>query len=57
MGRRCYVPLRRRHGVPIRRLGDVPPSRRWVFNFRRTCDIAGKYKETSLRRRHDVLGG
>ena len=57
MGRRCYVFLRRRHDVPIRccadvllrRLGDVPPRRRWVFNFRRTCDVAGTYRETSLR--------
>ena len=63
MGRRCYVLLRRRHDVqirrrrdvPLRRLGNVPPRRRWVFHLRRTCDIAGRYKETSLRRHHDVL--
>ena len=63
MGRRCYVLLRRRHDVPIRcrgdvplrRLGDVPPRRRWVFHLRRTCDVAGTSKETSLRRRYDVL--
>ena len=63
MGRRHYVPLRRRHDIPIRRredvplkrLGDVPLRRRWVFPLRRTCDVAGMYKETSLRRRHNVL--
>ena len=63
MRRRHYVPLRRGHDIPIRRredvplrrLDDVPLSRRWVFHFKRTCDVAGPYKETSLRRRHDVL--
>ena len=63
MGRRHYVPLRRRHDIPIRRredvplkrLGDVPLRRRWVFPLRRTRDVAEMYKETSLRRRHDVL--
>ena len=55
MGRRCYVLLRRRYDVPIRRLRDVPSRRRWVFHLRRTCDVAGTYRETSLRRRHDVL--
>ena len=63
MGRRCYVLLRRRHDVPIRcredvpliRLGDVPRRRRWVFHLRRNCDVAGTYRETSLRRRYDVL--
>ena len=63
MGRRCYVVLRRRHDVPIRcredvpliRLGDVPRRRRWVFHLRRNCDVAGTYRETSLRRRYDVL--
>ena len=62
MGRRHYVPLRRRHNIPIRRREDVPLRRlgdvllrhRWVFHLRRTCDVAGTYKETSLRRRHDV---
>ena len=62
MGRRHYVPLRRRHNmpirrredVPLRRLGDVPLRRRCVFHLRRTCNVAGTYKETSLRRRHDV---
>ena len=63
MGRHCYVLLRRCHNVPIgclgdvplRRLGDLPPRRRWVFHLRRTCDVAGTYRETSLRRRYDVL--
>ena len=63
MGRRHYVPMRRhrnipirhRQDVPLRRLGDVPLRRRWVLHLRRTCDVAGTYKETSLRRRHDVL--
>ena len=62
MGRRHYVLLRRRHNIPIRRREDVPLRRlcdallrrRWVFHLRRTCDVAGKYKEISLRRRHDV---
>ena len=63
MGRRCYVLLRRRHDVrircrghvPLRRLGDVPRRRRWVFHLRRNCDIAGTYRQTSLRRCYDVL--
>ena len=63
MVRRCYVLLTRHHDVPIRcrgdvplrRLGDVPWSRRWVFHLRRNCDVAGTYRETSLRRRYDVL--
>ena len=63
MVRRHYVPLRRGHNIPIRscedaplrRRDDVPLRRRWVFHFRRTCDVAGTYKETSLRRRYDVL--
>ena len=58
MGRRCYVLLRRRYGVPIRcrgnvplrRLGDVPQRRRSVFHLRRNCDVAGTYRETSVRR-------
>ena len=54
--RRCYdVPIRRRGDAPLRRLGDVPSRRRWVFHLRRTCDVAGTYRETSLRRRDDVL--
>ena len=63
MGRRCYVLLRRRYDVPIRRrrdaplrcLGHVPSRRRWVFHLRRTCDVAGTYRETSLRLLHDLL--
>ena len=63
MGRRCYVilrrpydvPIRRCRGAPLRRLGDVPSRRRWVFHFRRNCDVTGTYRETSLRRLHDVL--
>ena len=62
MGRRCYVLLRcrydvpiRRGDVPLRRFGDVPSRRRWVFHLGRTCDVIGTYRETSLRRRHDVL--
>ena len=63
MGRHCYVLLRRHYDVPIRRhrdaplrhLGDVPSRHRWVFHLRRTCDVAGMHKETSLRRRHDAL--
>ena len=61
--RRCYVLLRRRYDVPIRRrrdaplrrLGGVLSRRRWVFHLRRTCDVTGMYRETSLRRRHNVL--
>ena len=41
--------------VLLRRLGDVPTRRRWVFHLGRTCDVTGTYRETSLRRRHDVL--
>ena len=63
MGHRYYVPMRHRHDmpirrredVPLRRLGDVSLRRRWVFHLRRTCDVTGTYRETSLRRRHDVL--
>ena len=63
MGRSCHVLLRRLHDVPIRRpgdvplrrLGDVPWRHRWVFHLRRTCDIIGTKRETSLRRRYDVL--
>ena len=63
MGRRHYVPMRRRHDisirrredVPLRRLGNVSVRRRWVFHLRLTCDVAGTYRETSLRHLHDVL--
>ena len=58
MGRRHYVPLRDCHDIPIRlrgdaslrRLGDVPLRFNWVFHLRRTCDVAGTYKEM-----YDVL--
>ena len=61
--RRCYVLLRRcqdvlircSRDVPLRRLNDVPSRHRWVSHLRRTCDIAGTYRETLLRRRHNVL--
>ena len=50
---RCYVLLRHRHYVPIRcrgdvtvgRLGDFPSRRGWVFHLRRTCNVAGMYRE------------
>ena len=53
--RRYDVPIRRRRDAPLRRLGDVPSRRRWVFHLRRTCDVAGTYRETSLQHCHDVL--
>ena len=61
--RRCCVLLRRRHNIPIRCrgevplrcLGDVPPRRCWVFHLKRTYDVAGTYRKTSLRRCYDVL--
>ena len=54
--RRCYdVPIRRRGDTPLRRLRDIPSRRRWVFHLRRTCGVTGTYRETSGRRRHDVL--
>ena len=60
---RHYVPMRRHHHIPIRRhedvplrcLGNVPLRRCWVFHLRRTCDVTGTYRETSLRRRHVIL--
>ena len=62
MGRRHNVLLRRRHDiimrhgdVPLRRLGDAPVRRRWAFHLRHNCDVAGTYRETSLRRHQDVL--
>ena len=55
MGLSFETCLRRREDVPLRRLGDVPLRRRWVFHLRRTCDVTGTYRETSLRRRYDVL--
>ena len=50
IGHLCYVLLRRCHDVPIRYCGDAP-----LFHLRRTCDVAGTYRETLLRRRYDVL--
>ena len=63
MGRHCYdllkrrydIPIRRHRDAPLRRLGDVPPRRHWVFHLRRTCGVTGTYRETPLRRRHDVI--
>ena len=55
MGRRHYVPMRRHRDIPIRPREDVPLRRRWVFHLRRTYDVTGTYRETSLRRRHDAL--
>ena len=54
MGRRCYVlfrrrydvPIRRRREAPLRRLDNVPSRRRWVFHLKRTCDVAGTYRES-----------
>ena len=54
MRRRHYVPLRRDHDIPMRCLDDVPLRRHLVFYLIRTCDIDGLYKETLLRRCHDV---
>ena len=66
IGRRHYVLMKRHRDIPIRRHGDVtlsrlgcvPLRRHWVFHLRRTYDVTGTYRETSLRRRHnvDVLG-
>ena len=63
MGRRHYVPMKRHHDIlirrredgPLRRLGDVPLRRRWVFHLKCICDVTGTYRETLLRRLHDVL--
>ena len=55
MRRHHDIPIRRRDDVPLRRLGNVPLRRRRVFHLRRTCDVTGTYRETSLRRRHDVF--
>ena len=33
----------------------VPRRTRWVFPLRRNCNVAGTYRETSLRRWYDVL--
>ena len=58
IGLRHYVSLKSRHDIPIkhredellRRLGDVPLRRHWVFHLRCICDVAGTYREASLRR-------
>ena len=64
MGRRCYVvllrpgydaPIKCRGDVPLRRLGNVPRRRRWVFHLRCNGDVARTHKETSFRRRYNVL--
>ena len=55
MRRRKHVLMGRRGYVPLRCLRDVPLRRLWVFHLRRTWDVAGTYRELSLRRRHDVL--
>ena len=63
MGRRHNVFLRRHHDILIRRHGDealrsfgnVPLRLWWLLHLRRTCDVAGMYRETSLQRRHDIL--
>ena len=55
MRRHHDIPIRRREDVPLRRPGDVPLRHHWMFHLRRSCDVTGKYRETSLRRRHDVL--
>ena len=50
---RCFNKMSGRR--TIKTSWHVPSRRRWVFHLRRTCDIAGTYRETSLRRRDDVL--
>ena len=60
---RCYILLRPCHDVPrgkrrdiaLRRLGEVPSRRRWLFHFRCTCSVTGTYRETSLPRHHKIL--
>ena len=56
MGRRHYVPLRHRYDIPMRRREDVPLSRlsdvplrcHWVFQLKRTCDVAGTCKDVVM---------
>ena len=50
IGRHCDVLLRGSHGVPIRRLGDVPRRHRWVFHLGVLATSLGRTK----RRRYDV---
>ena len=60
---RCYGKMRRYHYVPLwlrrdvllRRLGDIPPRRCWVFHSRPTSDVVGVNRKALIRRRHDVL--
>ena len=52
--RRYDVSIKRHGGLPLRRLGDVPSTRSWVFHLRRTYNVAGTYRDMSLQR-HDVL--
>ena len=60
---RCYVLLRHCGDVPIwccgdvplRCLGDVPSRLRCGYQLKRNCDFAGTYRETTLRRRHNLL--
>ena len=41
--RRCRDILKARSYVPLRRLGDVPPRRRWVFHLRLIWDVVKTY--------------
>ena len=41
--------------VPLRCYGNVPPRCPWVFDLWRTCNITGTYRETLLRRPHNIL--
>ena len=44
--RRRDVLIGRQRYVPLRRLGDVPRRRRWVFLLRCNCDVSEKNRET-----------
>ena len=58
-----YVFLRRCYDFQIwfcgdelmRRLSNIFPKSCGMFHLRRTCDVAGTYRETSLRRLHNLL--
>ena len=52
--RRYDISIKRHGGLPLRRLGDVPSRRSWVFHLRRTYNVAGTYRDMSLQR-HNVL--
>ena len=41
--------------LPLWRIGDDPLRRCWVFHLGHTCNVAGTYRETLLRLRHNVL--